>query len=61
MSPENSHFADVNILGIDFCNVNEVSPWYDYKNQKVKLYFGGGWEPSILGKTGKVTREVVMY
>jgi len=45
MSPRNSHFADVNILGMDFCNVNQVRPWHDYENRKVTLYFGGGWEP----------------
>lgn len=47
MSPKNSHFANVNILGMDFCNVNEVRPWHDYKNRKVTLYFGGGWEPQL--------------
>jgi hypothetical protein len=44
MSPKNSQFASVNILGMDFCNVNEVHLWHDYKDRKVTLYFGGRWE-----------------
>jgi len=43
-SPNNSHFTNINILGMNFCNVNEVRPWHDFKNRKAKLFFGGEWE-----------------
>jgi hypothetical protein len=45
MSPTSSHIADTNILGIDFCNACNISMWYDFDNQKVKLYFGDEWDP----------------
>ncbi|KAF8454684.1 hypothetical protein BDZ91DRAFT_801666 [Kalaharituber pfeilii] len=43
MSPESSHFSDVNLLGVDFLNACDVFPWYDYENDKVRLYFGKEW------------------
>jgi hypothetical protein len=45
MSPPNSHFPDINILGADFCNEYDVRVWHEHKNQTAKLYFGGDqWE-----------------
>lgn len=43
VSPSNSHFWDINILGGDFCKLNEVFLCYDYVNRRVKLYSGGKW------------------
>ncbi|RPB15020.1 hypothetical protein P167DRAFT_571885 [Morchella conica CCBAS932] len=44
MSPSNSHFPDVNLLGGDFCDTHGVYLGYDYVNSRVKLFFGGEWE-----------------
>lgn len=43
-SPTSSHFTDINLLGVDFCNVYDVSLWYDHVDGRVKLYFGTKWE-----------------
>ncbi|CUS15086.1 unnamed protein product [Tuber aestivum] len=44
MSPPNSRFSDINILGADFCFLHNVSLMYDYRNLKVKMVFGGTWD-----------------
>jgi hypothetical protein len=43
-SPEVSHFTEVNLLGADSTTQYNVSPWYNYPSDKVKLYFGTDWE-----------------
>lgn len=42
MSPKNSHFSDINLLGGDFCNLRQVFKVEDYVRNQVKIYFGGG-------------------
>ncbi|PWW77164.1 hypothetical protein C7212DRAFT_315168 [Tuber magnatum] len=46
MSPPNSRFGDINLLGADFCNLHNVSLMYDYLDYKVKMVFGGRWDLS---------------
>lgn len=41
MSPPSSQFADINLLGGDFCALHEVLLAVDYKSSKLKLLFGG--------------------
>lgn len=41
MSPPSSHFANINLLGSDFCAAHKVFLAVDYKNNKLKLFFGG--------------------
>ena len=43
MSPENAHFAEISILGADFCNAHKVSLWHG-GHRKVDLYFGEQWK-----------------
>ena len=48
-SPTNSHFAEVDILGMDFIHSHNVSLWYDGPNRRAKLYIGADcWE--VVGK-----------
>ncbi|KAI9859248.1 MAG: hypothetical protein M1813_007022 [Trichoglossum hirsutum] len=42
-SPNESHFSDINILGMDFFNTHRVQLWFDYDEAQVKLYFGENW------------------
>ena len=44
MSPDDSDFSDLNLLGTDFCADHDVYLAYDYKNHEVKLFFGGKQE-----------------
>ena len=41
-------FADINLLGIDFCSACNISLWYDYKDSMVELYFGRKWSRPLL-------------
>ena len=41
LSPEGSHFTDINIIGADFCAAHELNIWTDYEKRTVKFYFGG--------------------
>ena len=43
MSPWKSHFADLNILGSDFCNAFKFTPMY-LGNEKVKYFFKDRWD-----------------
>lgn len=43
-SLDNSHFAEVNIIGMDFCNMHDVSQWNYFKNHRAKLYIGVKWK-----------------
>ncbi|KAF2182315.1 hypothetical protein K469DRAFT_752136 [Zopfia rhizophila CBS 207.26] len=47
LSPEHSHFANVNILGNDFCTAYNVALGPRRNNRTVELLFGWGtkWEP----------------
>jgi hypothetical protein len=38
-APATSHFRDVNILGADFCALNNVEVVLDYKSKEAKLVF----------------------
>jgi hypothetical protein len=42
MSPRNSHFADVNILGADFCDYFKFTAMY-LGEGKVKYFFKDRW------------------
>jgi hypothetical protein len=42
MSPQNSHFADINLLGSDFCDLFKFMPLY-LGNGKVKYVFMDRW------------------
>ena len=44
MSPSDSRFSDLNLLGSDYCDIHKVHQWSDYKNGRVKLIFGGDWD-----------------
>lgn len=44
LSPPSSRFADVNVLGTDFCEFQHASMWHDYTRRRVKLFIGGAWE-----------------
>ena len=43
-SPTNSQFADINLLGGDFCSLHQVHLCYDYVVRRVELRFGGNWK-----------------
>lgn len=54
VSPENSQFRDINLLGGDFLKTHNVYLTVDYPQNRVKLYFGGEWAivpKSTLGKS----------
>jgi hypothetical protein len=36
--------ADINILGGDYCALNDVDLLVNYPNRRVKLLFGGKWK-----------------
>ena len=38
-APATSHFTDVNILGADFCALNNVEVVVNYKSKEAKLVF----------------------
>ena len=38
-APVTSHFKDVNILGADFCALNNVEVVVNYKSREAKLVF----------------------
>jgi len=44
MSPPSSRFADVNVLGTDFCEFYEASTLHDYPRRRVKMFIGGAWK-----------------
>ncbi|RPB15818.1 hypothetical protein P167DRAFT_602907 [Morchella conica CCBAS932] len=44
MSPDTSHFPDINLLGTDFCSAYNTNLWFDFQRRRMKLYFGGEWE-----------------
>ena len=44
MSPADSGFRDLNVLGTDFCASNRLYLAYDYKNSVVKLSFSSKQE-----------------
>ena len=44
MSPSDSQFPDLNLLGGDYCDLHGVHVWSNYNNRTVKLIFGGAWE-----------------
>jgi hypothetical protein len=44
ISPPDSRFADVNILGGDFCIMNRLRPWIHENSRAVTYYIGKGWE-----------------
>lgn len=39
VSPEGSHFADINILGNDFINSYDLALGTKYRHAKVDIYF----------------------
>jgi hypothetical protein len=44
MSPSNSHFHHINIMGTDFANAYNISQWHDYEKGKAQLFFGSDWD-----------------
>jgi len=44
LSPDGSHFAEINLLGADYFG-NKISILeYDNNTKKVKMYFNSHWE-----------------
>lgn len=39
-----SHFADVNVLGTDFCWAHNIFKVEDYTNRRVTPHFSGNWK-----------------
>jgi len=46
MSPQKSHFADINLLGADFCNAFKFRALY-LGNGKVKFLFKDRWNGKL--------------
>jgi hypothetical protein len=46
LSPKDSHFADLNILGIDFCAMAKLRVWPDFEKETVEFFFGNKWKVS---------------
>ncbi|KAH0609470.1 uncharacterized protein H6S33_012956 [Morchella sextelata] len=44
MSPRNSHFTDINLLGTDFCSAHNTNLWFDFQRRRMKMYFGKKWK-----------------
>ncbi|KAF1808751.1 hypothetical protein P152DRAFT_208066 [Eremomyces bilateralis CBS 781.70] len=44
MAPPDSHFANINILGGDFCHMNRLRPWVDDEHRAVTYYIGNKWD-----------------
>ena len=40
MSPSDSQFPDLNLLGGDYCDLHGVHVWSNYNNRTVKMIFG---------------------
>ena len=47
VSPDDSHFSDINLLGADFCNVNIPIPKDNFNVKTEKLYFNNKWEVKL--------------
>ncbi|CCX31260.1 Protein of unknown function [Pyronema omphalodes CBS 100304] len=45
--PDHLHFSKINLLGVDFFNLYNVSQWNDFKKARAKLFFGRDWEMTI--------------
>ncbi|KAI5776451.1 hypothetical protein EDC01DRAFT_461521 [Geopyxis carbonaria] len=43
-SPSHSHFTEVNLLGMDFFNLQNVSQVNDFEKGRARLLFGTDWE-----------------
>ena len=39
-APSGSHFANINILGGDFCYIHQLRPWMDDDGRMVTYYIG---------------------
>jgi len=49
LSPSDSHFSEVNILGVDFWKLNEVHPRVSAIHRRITFYIGGdNGEPNKL-------------
>ena len=44
LSPQSSRFADVNVLGTDFCEFHHTSMWHDLRRRRMKLFIGVTWK-----------------
>jgi hypothetical protein len=44
LSPLDSHFSDVNLLGIDFCSLNGFLSQVVAGDRMVTYYIGNNWE-----------------
>jgi len=44
VSPPDSHFAGINILGGDFCHRKLLRPWLDDEHPTVTYYVGKKWQ-----------------
>ena len=44
VSPENSHFTNINVLGADFVNANISISQRNFNAKTEKLYFNNNWE-----------------
>ena len=45
LSPPDSHFSEVNLLGIDFYKMKEVHPRISAIHRRITYYIGHDWEP----------------
>ncbi|CUS15246.1 unnamed protein product [Tuber aestivum] len=44
-SPSSGTFSNINILGMDFLRLNQISLWNDFEKHQVRMPFGQKWEP----------------
>jgi hypothetical protein len=44
LSPSDSHFSDINLLGIDFCSLNGFLPRIVAGDTTVTYYIGNHWD-----------------
>jgi hypothetical protein len=44
LSPPDSHFSEVSLLGIDFCSYNGFTPQVIAGDLMVKYYIGNDWQ-----------------
>jgi hypothetical protein len=49
VSPRGSHFAEINLLGADFCNISGLNYWTNHNKGTVTFYFGNQW---VVNKAG---------
>ena len=61
LSPPLSSFADVNVLGTDFCELHHASMLHDFRRRRTNLYIGGTWKveaDEVMQQPDEVVREV---